>query len=785
MKQVLKWLGWTVGGLVGLLLVAMATAALLLDPNDYRDEIAAKVKQATGRDFKIGGELNLSFFPWLGLELNQLELGNAKGFAPGPFASIGTAEAHVKLLPLLKAQVEMDTIVLQGLNLSLARHADGSTNWDDLAGKGGAEASKPAAGEKKAAPSGGGKQLAALAIGGIEIRNATVRWEDDVARQLVALNDFNLSSGAISLEQPFPVSLDGKVESTNPAVKAKIGLDTVIGLDLAQERYRLDELKLTLDANGKVIPGGKASLTLEGNVAADLKQQTANIAGLALKGMGIALNGDINAGNILKMPTADGRVKLVLSDPQALSGVVALPPKLDREALKGSVVEADFKLDLGKAQALKLAPLKLEAMGLALTAQVQGKQIIDNPSFSGDLASGEFVPRLLMKSAGIALPEMADPAAMGKAKLSTDFAAGLNHANLNKLKLRLDNTTLSGNASVKNFSAPVIRYQLAVDGIDADRYLPPPSEEPVKKAAKAATPATAAAAAPVALPLPLLRSLDIDGTLKVGKVKVMNLHSSDIVATVRAAKGKFRVNPLGAKLYQGNYAGDVSFDVTGKTAVLGMNEKLSGVEAGPLLKDFLGKDYVTGKANLAAKMTARGIEPMAIRKSLNGNGNFSFDKGQIKGLNIGQLIRVAYAKLKKLPEPKDATQDTDFSALKGSFTVKNGLVTTRDLSARSPLFQVAGKGTADLVKEKLDVRLETTVVGNLQDAANQSIGELKGTMIPITIKGKLTDPSFGVDVASVLRAKAQKEVKKAVDKEKKKLEQDLKKQLENSLKLKF
>ncbi len=780
MKRVLKWIGIIGGGLVALLVVVVAAASLLLDPNDYRDEIATRVKQATGRELKIEGDIRLSFFPWLGLELGKLELGNAKGFARVPFARIGAADARVKILPLLKGQVEMNKVVLHGLELQLARRADGTTNWDDLAGAGAATAEKTAP-EKPAKAAAPAQKLAALAIGGVEISDARVVWQDDMARQRVTLSDFNLTSGAISLVQPFPLSINGKVESSKPALKAAIDLKTVIALDLPQQRYRLDALVLSLDANGKVIPGGKAALTLSGDVAADLKQQTASVKQLALKGMGVTLSGDLSASNIMAMPAAEGKVKVLLADPQALSSVVALPPELNREALKGATVDAAFRLDLGKAQSLKLTPLKLDAMGLELTARVNGKQILDNPSFSGDLASGEFVPRMLLKNVGVKLPEMADPSAMGKAKLTTEFSAGLNAAGLEKLRLQLDDTTLSGSASVKNFKAPVIRYQLVVDGVDADRYLPPPSDKPAPKA----TPTAAVAAAPTVLPLKLLRSLDIDGTFKVGKVKVMNLHSNSIVATLRAAKGKFRVNPLGAKLYQGSYAGDLTLDVTGKTPLIGMNEKLSGVEAGPLLKDFMGKDYVTGRANLAAKMTAQGIDPMDIRKSLNGNGNFSFEKGQVKGLNIGHLIRVAYAKVKKLPEPKEESKDTDFSDLKGSFTAKNGLINTSDLYARSPLFQVKGKGTADLVKEKLDMRLETTVVGNLQDAANQSIGELKGTMIPITIKGKFSDPSFGVDVESVLRERAQKEVKKAVDKEKKKLEEDLKNKLKDAFKLKL
>lgn len=793
MKRLIKWIAGIAGTLVVLLVIAMVAVAVLVDPNDYKEQIAVKVKEQTGRELVIAGDIGLSFFPWLGLELGRMELGNAEGFGPEPFAAIDAVDAKVKILPLLRTEVEMDTVVLHGLRLSLTRRADGTTNWDDLAG--GGKVPAPADAEKPAAEKPAEAQqspLAALAIGGIEVRDANVSWNDEMAGQQLVLSDFNLTSGAISFEAPFPLNLDGKVSLSKPALKASIDLATRIGLDLPQQQYRMLGTRLAVDAEGEVVPGGRVKAELGGDFSADLKQQTASVKGLTLNGMGVSLEGGADIRNLLAMPAAEGSLKLVLADPKGLESLVALPPELDPAALKGSTVEAVFSVDPGEAQTLSLNPLTLDAMGLALKVSVDGEQIIDAPRFRGELASEEFVPRDLIAAAGVALPEMADPSAMTRAKLSSRFEAGLDDVALQGLELQFDDTTLSGEASVKQFKAPVIRYQLAVDGIDADRYLPPPSEKPAQKPAAAGS-GGSAEAAPVALPLELMRSLDIDGTLKVGKVKVMNLHSDSIVATVRALNGQFRVHPLTANLYQGGYSGDLSLDVRNDTPALGMNEKLSGVQAGPLLKDFLGKDYVTGSANVSAKMTARGLEPDAVKRSLNGVGSFSFDDGQVKGFNIGHLIRKAYALYKKQPAPEEEVRQTDFTALGGSFRAKNGVITTSDLAARSPLFQVDGKGSANLVKEKVDMRLETTVVSSLKDAAKQDIDELKGVMIPVTIKGSFSDPKFGVDVGSVLEAKARAELekkkkeaeakaKKRIDKEKKKIEKDLQNKLKDVLK---
>lgn len=708
-KHLLKWILGGLVGLLGLVVIAVIALTLLVDPNDYRDEIATQVEKHTGRELTIDGEISLSYFPWLGLRLGAMQLGNAEDFGPEPFASIDSADVRVKFLPLLLARVEMDTVVLHGLKLNLKRRSNGVTNWDDLV-------EKPAAVEAKVepVPAAPTKQaMAALAISGLEVRGANVQWQDEVVDQRVAITDFNLTTAAISFDEPFPITIEGTVESDKPALTANVDLTADIGLNLPQQQYRMDDLKLAIKASGDAVPGGSTRIMLLGDLGADLEKQTATAKGLILKSMGMTLN-----------------------------------------------------------------------------ASIQGERIIDKPVFKGEFSLAEFVPRKSLEDLGVVLPEMADPSAMTKAALSSRFDAGLDHASLQGLRLQLDKTTLSGDASVRSFSNPVIRYQLAVDEIDIDRYLSPPREKPVPaKGAAGAKQAEAAAA----LPLDLLRALDVEGTLKVGKVKVMNLHSDTILATLRGQQGQFRVNPLSARLYQGAYSGDLRFDVRSDKPALGMNEKLSGVEAGPLLKDFLGKDYVTGKANVAAKMTARGIEPAAIRGSLNGNGSFSFENGQLKGVNIGQLIRKAYALYKKQPAPAEEVQETDFTALSGSFTVKNGLVSTNDLSARSPLFKVAGKGTAHLVSEKLDMRLDTTVVSDLKDAANQNIDELKGVMVPITIKGSFSEPKFGVDVGSVLRARAEAAVEKKkeevrekakerIEEEKKKLQKGLEEKFKDMLK---
>ena len=115
MKKLMKWIMAIVAVVVVLLLVATLVLPMVVDPNDYKDEISAAVTKKTGRDLTIGGDIKWSVFPSIGLELSDVTLGNPNGFGEQPMLDIGEAGVSVKFLPLLKRQVEV--IRLQRIQL--------------------------------------------------------------------------------------------------------------------------------------------------------------------------------------------------------------------------------------------------------------------------------------------------------------------------------------------------------------------------------------------------------------------------------------------------------------------------------------------------------------------------------------------------------------------------------------------------------------------------------------------------------------------------------------------
>ncbi len=781
MKKTLKIIAIIVGVLVVLIAATAIIAPMVINPNDYKDDIAKAVHERTGRELRIPGNIELSVFPWLGVQLGEVELGNAKGFGPKPMARVTSADVKVKLLPLLRKHVELSTISLHGLQVNLSRNAQGRTNWADLVQPPSAGAPSPAK-KPAGAPAKGGAPIAALAVGGLDVSDASVVWDDRQSGQHVSVEHLQLESGAVSPGKPFPLKLSMDVASRAPAIKGHLSLDGRMNIDLARERYRADGLDFAARLSGAGVPGGQAEAKLNAEaLAVDLKAQSLQGKGLRIEGPGITLTGHTTGSHLLGEPELVGQLDAKISDGTALfkaAGAAGAVP--DPAALDGATLALPFRVSLAKDSAT-VKPLKLQWRDLTLSADVRAEHIKKAPAIHANLTTNSFSPRKLAEALKLDLPPTADPKVLTKAALSTQLSASTSAASLKDLKLTLDDSTLTGSASAREFAKPVVRFDLALDHIDADRYLPPPAKGKGGQPT-AASPGQAAAGAAVQLPLKQLRRLDLQGSLRVGKLKIAKLNATDIRFNARSHNGRISLSPLSAKMYRGSYAGNLGLDVTGKTPRLSADESLSGVQLGPLLKDLSGKDPLVGTANVKAKIDAEGIDPKQVRRTLNGNARFSVDNATLKKVNIPHELCKAYALIKRLPPPPAADDKTDFTNISGSATIVNGVAHNKDLSAESTLLKVKGQGTANLATEQLDYETTVTLVKSLKCTAQADLTDLKFVEIPMHLGGTFTNPSVKLDVARALQAKVKQKVEKKKEEVREKAKEKLKNELNDKLK---
>ncbi|HED17218.1 MAG TPA: AsmA family protein, partial [Gammaproteobacteria bacterium] len=374
MSKILKYTFYLVSLLVVLFVALVIAVSVLVDPNDYKAELTEKVQQATGRSLNIEGDLSLSFFPWFGIEIGKTELGNTPGFDGKVFAKIDQVSVNVQVLPLLREQLVIDQVILDGLSVKLMRNAQGKTNWDDMVSAvvPNKKPSRKKSSEKNFQKEmqehhkGMGDLMKGLDIGGIKVSNASLEWDDRKNKVSWSLHDMNLNIGAVATDKPVSIKFSVLATDRRAGKDYPLSVSTVLTMNYEKHQMQLSDLELSL-----------SELTLKGQVF--------------------------------------------------MSG--------------------------------------------------------ENLQMKGQLASNEFVPRDLLAGLGIKLPATQDDTVFGKASLATDFSMTTNKLSLDNLVLKLDDTSVRGNVKVAPLSPAGIHFELAVDELDADRYLPPVSKVAEKPAA--------------------------------------------------------------------------------------------------------------------------------------------------------------------------------------------------------------------------------------------------------------------------------------------------------------
>jgi AsmA protein len=354
MASLLKWLFGLVIVLVLLVVAAAIVLPMVVDPNDYKPQIVAAAKDKLGRDLAIEQDLNLTVFPWLGIETGGVRVGNAAGFTEHAFAEIDQLGLKVKLIPLLSRQVEVDTLVLKGLRLNLEKDASGRTNWDDLAGP---QEDEPAQAEKADPQTADTDSQVALSIQGVQIEDARISWDDRQAGQYYVLDGVRVVTGALAPGATVPVEAGITFTSRKPAMTLKADLTAQVGSDADLTAFRIAGLVLNLDAEGEGLPAGGAKLTLKTDAMADTKADTLTVEQFDISGPAMAASGELAVSAMQTDPAARGSLRIAETDLKTLASMFASPIEtVDPAALTRASGELAFNYAAG---VLKFEPMKV------------------------------------------------------------------------------------------------------------------------------------------------------------------------------------------------------------------------------------------------------------------------------------------------------------------------------------------------------------------------------------------------------------------------------------------
>lgn len=832
MNPLIKKIALGVGGLLVLVLVLVAYLVATFNPNDYKPTVIQLVKDKKQRTLDIKGDIKLSFWPKIGADLGEITLSEHN--APEQFAAIKSAKVALAVLPLLKKQIVVDTVYLDGAQVNLIQHKDGSFNFDDLLSKT----------EEEESPA------INFDVQGVNVTNTAVTFSNEANGAKYRVDQLNVTTGQVALKSPFDLAVDFHVAANQPAVDALATIKANVMADPEAKHFVVKGLEAQL--KGQMLDAKDVVISANGNVDMDAANTALDVSALKL-----TMQGDFNGVKrdiSLQAPAMAMNPKLISSEKVLLAlkqqdaqGDLSLEVALD--ALKGNQqtveskgITADLNLNAGarKVQGHFASPVKANLADMVFEVPaLAGKFHIQDPAVPKGAMEGTFnlgvhanVKQEAVKStfnllladtrlagdvsvAGFATPHIgfhlnadtldlnallgqsaqktasAEKTAAASAP-STSQAADLSalktlfldgSVNVGKilyapytltglkvgikadgqqlalqgLNVKLDDTSIQGGFSISQFSKPLYTFDLNVDKIDLNRYLPQQTAAASDKPAEKTAPASNA---DIPVDLSPLKALNAQGSIRVGWLKYGKTEAKNINIGLKSHDGLAQVSPLNADMYQGTVRGAVTLDGRATPAVK-IQQTLQNIAVGPLLSDTINNDMLSGNGTLSLDVAAQGATVSALKKSLAGNVDLKMADGAVKGVDIAGAIRDAKEKLNVLKAQSsteaDQNKKTDFSELTASFQIKDGVAHNEDLAMKAPLFRLTkgdSKGDIDVGKETINYLAKPTLVNSLKGQGGKETEQLGSVGIPIKVTGTFAAPKFNIDMAAMGQALA-------------------------------
>lgn len=491
------------------------------------------------------------------------------------------------------------------------------------------------------------------------------------------------------------------------------------------------------------------TLALDTRFDTNLETGRAALRDLTLTALGATVRGNLEGIPGERGATFRGTLSTSRFAADALARAFAamLPPNLSPSELGMIELGGTFVLDAA-ADTLTVSGLRAEAFGLRASGELAARNISSAASWTGRASVAQFSPQDLLVRFGLPPQPTSDPRAFTRATLDARFAATKDGAELDDLVLVLDETTIRGSFTLRNFADPAYRFALRVDRVDADRYLPPKARD--------ADPGEATAGD---IELPQNNTMNLDGTMEIGSLTLAGLQFADVGARIVIGGGNLRLENARANLYGGSFAGSFAVQAAGNEPGLALDGRARGLALEPLIAALTGEEpNFSGTGSFDLKLAGKGRTVIENVRTAGGDVRFEMTNGAIKGFNLGRTLCRAYNVTQGAPAPPDQPALTAYESISGSAVVTNGTARSNDLLARTSFMDINGGGTLELVEQRLDYTFDAKLTGSIRIQNCETLDPFIGGELPFRIRGTVTEPEITPDFSKLVRRQLREEL---------------------------
>ncbi|WP_297838627.1 AsmA family protein [Pseudomonas sp.] len=689
MKAFGKILGLVILGLL-LIIVALGFALThFFDPNDYKDEIRQLARDKAHLELTLKGDIGWSLFPWLGLELHDASVATLT--APTkPFADLQMLGLSVRVLPLLRREVQMSDVRVEGLNLTLNRDENGHGNWEDIGRP--APITPEAAAENAAvdpvkpqpATPEKSSQPLKLDIDSLTINNARIDYSDAKSGRQFTAESIQLSTGAVHEATNIPIKLTSFFSTNQPVMRAKTELVGQLRFDRALKRYQFEDMRLSGEASGDPLDGKTVTYAAQGQLLVDMAANVADWNGLKFSANQLRALGELHLRDLDKTPQLSGGLSIAqFSLRDFLEGIgQTLPDMADGSLNK---VELVGRLT-GNPNSLAVEDLNMK---------------VDDSTFSGRIAVDDFAKQAL------------------RVQLKADtFDA-------DRYRPAKSEVAKSAGAARKS----------EVTGTENQAFATAGGSTPLPN-----SPTQLAWSNERLFPLERLRKLDAQADLSFGQLTVDKLPIQNAALKTQGIGGQITLESLRGTINNGDFEVKGTLDVRPDVPLVSVQTRVNKIPVERLVR---GQDPspVRGLLTSHSEMTSKGNSEKALIDGLNGTASFMLNNGVLVNANLEQQLCQGIAKLnRKTLSGEPHGKDTPFQQLNGNLVVRNGVANNPDLKVQIPGLTVNGNGDIDLRVLGMDYRIGIIVEGDksdMPDPACQVNERFANIEFPVRCRGPL------------------------------------------------
>jgi len=451
-------------------------------------------------------------------------------------------------------------------------------------------------------------------------------------------------------------------------------------------------------------------------------------------------------------------------------------------------LSSDIEINL-QQQIMTLTDASFRINNLKANGHLNAHHIFSKDiAYQGEMTIPSFDARTFIRSLNRLL-RPADSHAFDNIKGQVKFSGTNNTLQIPSFKIKLDDTSINGNANIKDIKKLIGNFKLNIDQINLDNYkITQVSSTHTRVANQSNKTKTAnrqessqshkkqnhqkkghkkQVKKPYKIPF---EHASFNGEITAKQITIHKMKMQNIETLFNLQQGILAIGPVKASVYSGALRANVIADYTKTTPKYNFSETLHNVKIQSLLNDLSGDTNLSGLANINTNLTAKGKNSIHVLRSLSGSAGFSIQNGKVANLQLMQAIDTAASLFFRQPASQVKETSTAFTHTAATFSLRNGVASTDDFVLNSPLIKVTGDGTIDLVTQKLNMSLDVrTLTNNIPPVVK--LQKSVGGSIPLKVKGTLSDPHISPDMNTI----ALRSTKEKVGKQLKKVGDDLNK----------